>query len=272
MTLLAKLPNRGVIKMDGSDVIPFLQGLITQDLKSISVGQACYSCLLTPQGKYLYDFFVIRTPTGVLIDSEGGERLLSLIKLLNLYLLRRPIDIEDASASLSIVVHDGPQVASALFTFPDPRDSRLGFRTVMSEKWEGKVSEERYIQRRLEYVVPESSRDLTPQKTIVLEYGFDGLHAFSWTKGCYLGQELMARTKHRGLIRKTVFGIEATGPLPEVGTTLYAGEQEAGHLTSTYGKKGFALLRLEVIEPHLSESKEIHFENGLEVRVIPAHR
>ncbi len=263
--------NRGVIKIDGPEASAFLQGLVTNDVENLQKNQIQYTCLLTPQGKYLFDFFVIKTPTGLLLECEGGERLRALMGLLKLYVLRRPIVVQDVSHEWTVVVADASAAPfpSATYFYIDPRSPGMGHRGLVPGRVEGASVKEAYDAQRLTLVIPEGSDDLQPQKSIILECGFDYLQAMSWTKGCYMGQELMARTKHRGLVRKRLFVLDVgEGLIPGIGSIVFAGDTEAGQVTSTYGAKGFALLRLEVLQPHmLAAGPTVRFESGQEARV-----
>ena len=270
MNFSGSLISRGVIEIKGPEAADFLQGLVTNDVLHLPEGEGCYTCLLTPQGKYLFDFFVIKSPLGLLIDCEGGERLQALLKLLKLYVLRRPLEITEASHLWSVFVSTEGLIPSPSYAYLDPRTPALGHRGLVKGPVEGPSVEEAYEAQRLAFVIPEGIRDLQPQKSIVLECGFEALQAMSWTKGCYMGQELMARTKHRGLVRKRLFGLVVeAGALPPVDTVVYVGDEEAGRITSTYGAQGFALLRLEVIAPSgkAAQLPRVRFEGGQEARV-----
>ena len=271
MNFSGSLISRGVIAIEGHEAGDFLQGLVTNDVAYLQEGQACYTCLLTAQGKYLFDFFVIKSSSGLLLECEGGERLQALLRLLKLYVLRRPLDISDQSQHWSVVVSGGGMSSSSwAYGYPDPRSPALGYRGLVKGRGEVPSGEEAYAAQRLTLVIPEGMRDLEPQKSIILECGFDTLQAMSWTKGCYMGQELMARTKHRGLVRKRLFGIEGEGgDLPPPHTVIYVEDTELGRVTSTYGVRGFALLRLEVLFSFKKGDQlpRVHFEGGQEARI-----
>jgi folate-binding protein YgfZ len=269
---------RTPVAVEGEDRQTFLQGLISNDTRRVTEAQAVYSAFLTPQGKFLHEFSVAEHGGRYLLDPEA-ERRADLIKRLSMYRLRSKVKVVDAGADWAVVVFAGPQALAKLglaptaglakplgggVVFVDPRMAALGARAFLPR---GEVEAlaaaagfsaapfEQYERLRVALGVPSGSRDLIPDKGILLENGFDELHGVDWDKGCYMGQELTARTRYRGLVRKRLLPVEISGEAPAPGTALMLGEVEAGELRSLGpdGKHGLAMVRLEHLERARSE-------------------
>jgi hypothetical protein len=265
------LPSRGILAIDGPDRAAFLQGLVSNDVTFAGPSRAIYAAFLTPQGKYLHDFLIVELGGKLLIDCEVA-RLADLQRRLKMYKLRSKVTLEDVSAQYSVTAAFGPGALEALglpgeagaaaelgggVVFADPRLPALGARAILPRGTEASVLEAAgfraaevadYDRLRLEAGVPDGSRDLIVEKAILLENNLDELNAISWQKGCYMGQELTARTRYRGLVRKRLFPVIVEGTLPEPGTTVMLGDKEAGEMRSGSGDRALALLRLEEIE------------------------
>jgi folate-binding protein YgfZ len=269
------LQNRGVLAISGGGAREFLQGLVSNDLSRVSPTQAIYAALLTPQGRYLHDFFIVEKDDVFFLDCEAKRRD-DLMRRLKVYTLRSEVSLADASSNYSVAVLMGedaikklglsetpgetPGAATAFgggVAYSDPRLTELGARALLSrDDAEAAIKddgfslgeEENYERLRLELGIPDGSRDMEVEKALLLENGFDELHGVDWDKGCYMGQELTARTKHRGLVKKRLMPVTVDGPLPAPGTSVLLGEAEAGTVTSGLGTRALALLRLEAME------------------------
>jgi folate-binding protein YgfZ len=259
--------DRGILRLSGPDVRPFLQGLISNDIERVGGDRAIYAALLTPQGKYLFDLFVYQDGDSLLIDAEGA-RLADLHRRLMMYRLRAKVEIEDAPG-LRVAAILGDEVAEALglrsepgaaraleggVVAIDPRLAEIGARALLPEEHLGAALAAlgltplpftAYETRRLELGLPESGRDLVVDKSILLESGFEELHGVDFDKGCFVGQELTARTKHRGLVRKRLMPVVIEGGAPEPGTQVLLDGRDAGELRSSHDGRGLALLRLD---------------------------
>jgi folate-binding protein YgfZ len=241
---ITHLPHRGVIQIQGEDKAPFLQGLITNDVALITPTHAIYAALLTPQGRFLYDLFIIEKDNSYLLDVEM-ERLEALLKKLSLYKLRSQVTLKSRH-DLKVYALWGEESALPKEAYPDPRLVELGARMM------GTLSEtatpQDYDMHRLILGVPEGGQDLIPEKAILLESGLDELNAISWTKGCYMGQELTARTKYRGLVRKRLFPVIIEGEPPPFGSEIFLDGTSVGEMRTSNKEHGLALLRLEARE------------------------
>ncbi len=258
------LPHRAVLSVSGEDRVTFLQGLVSNDVTKANEGRGLYAAFLTPQGKFLHELFITALGEALLIETEA-ERLEDLKKRLSLYKLRAKVTIE-ARPDLAVFAAIGANAAQSLELTPeagaarsfgggvacvDPRLAEAGLRCLLPdaealaaagfeagafEDWDG---------LRLSLGLPDGSRDLIPDKAILLENGFDELAGVDWKKGCYMGQELTARTKYRGLVRKRLLPVTIDGEAPPFGTPLTLDGAEAGEMRSSCGKLGLALVRLE---------------------------
>jgi folate-binding protein YgfZ len=237
---IAELPHRGVIEIDGEDKATFLQGLISNDINLVSPMQAVYATLLTPQGRFLFDFFITEKEGKYLLDVESA-RLEAFLKKLSLFKLRSKVILK-ARPDLKVYALWG-EGNLPVKAYPDPRLKALGARLI--GQTEPNASAEEYDLHRLKLGVPEGGIDLLPEKAILLESGLDELNAVSWTKGCYMGQELTARTKYRGLVRKRLFPVKIEGSAPESGAEVFLGDMAVGEMRSNCNGYGLALLRIE---------------------------
>lgn len=271
-THYAVLEDRGLIRVDGSDARSFLQALVSNDVERVGPERVIYAALLTPQGKFLHDFFVFDLAGALGIDCERARQG-DLQRRLLMYKLRAKIDIADLSDELAVAVAFGPEALARLglpdeagrartlpaipgaFAYVDPRLPALGARLVLPGRDAHRLADlgllagdaDHYDQWRLGHGVPDGSRDLEVERAILLEYNLDALHGIDFAKGCYVGQELTARTKYRGLIRKKLFRVDADGPIPPPDTPVMLGDQEAGVMRSGRGAIGLALLRLDQV-------------------------
>jgi folate-binding protein YgfZ len=258
------LPHRGVIAIGGPDRVEFLQGLISNDTTKVAPGRAIWAALLTPQGRFLNDMFVADGANETLLIETERDRAPALARKLSLYRLRSKVTIEDRSATMEVAAVFGPDVADMLplegaVAFVDPRLPELGVRVLapageatklLAARGLSAAPLEAYETLRLGLGVPDGSRDLPVEKALLLENGFDELNGVDWQKGCYMGQELTARTKYRALIRKRLFPVEVDGKdaVPTPGTTIHLDGREVGELRSGSGRRALAILQTEVAQ------------------------
>ena len=257
------LPHRSVIAVGGPDRAEFLQGLISNDTAKVGPGRAIWAALLTPQGRFLNDMFVVEDEGGAFLLETERERAPALAKKLKMYTLRSKVTVEDRSEAMEVAVVFGPgadkvvPVAGAT-AFVDPRLPELGARVLAPAGQaarllglaEAPLAD--YEALRLRLGVPDGSRDLPVEKALLLESGFDELHGVDWQKGCYMGQELTARTKYRGLIKRRLFPVKVEGTLPAPGTPVQRDGKDVGEIRSGQGDRALAMLQLEAARAPLS--------------------
>jgi len=247
---LVHLPDRGVLRLSGPDRVAFLQGLVSNDVTRLAPDRAVYACLLTPQGKFLHDFFLIADDESLLIDCEADRRE-DLLRRLKMYRLRSKIETADVTNTYAVMARagEGDDTPGAI-AFADPRNPALGRRllvprdAVIVDSPDGWTL---YDRLRIALGVPDGSRDMEVGKAILLENNIDLLNGIAWDKGCYMGQELTARTHYRGLVKKRLTPVRIAGATPPVGTPLMENGVEVGEMRSSAGDVGLALLRLEVL-------------------------
>src|SRR4051812_21866015 len=264
------LEDRGVLAVSGPDRRSFLQGLVSNDVEKVAADRAVFAALLTAQGKYLHDFIMVEHGEAIWLDAEAA-RLADLKRRLSLYRLRAKVVIEERpDLAIAAVFGDGTLAALGLPQEPgtaraeaggvvmvDPRHLALGTRAILPrERIRSELAGRGFIEsdfaaydrHRIALGVPDGSRDLVLEKSILLESGFEELHGVDWQKGCYIGQELTARTKYRGLIKKRLRPVQIDGPAPEPGTIITRDGHEAGEMRSSRDGIGLALLRLDAVE------------------------
>jgi folate-binding protein YgfZ len=221
--------------------------------------RAVWAALLTPQGRFLNDMFVADDGRETLLLETERERAAGLAKKLSMYKLRSRVTVEDRAATTEVAVAWGDDAAALVplegaVAFADPRLPELGVRVIAPAGTAARLLEakgfaaaplEAWDACRLALGVPDGSRDLPVEKALLLENGFDELNGVDWQKGCYMGQELTARTKYRALIRKRLFPVRVEGPLPAPGAAVHLGDEEVGELRSGAGDRALAMLRLD---------------------------
>ncbi|WP_170788914.1 CAF17-like 4Fe-4S cluster assembly/insertion protein YgfZ [Ruegeria lacuscaerulensis] len=228
------MPNRRILRLSGADTDSFLQGLVTNDIAGMQ-GGLVYAALLTPQGKYLADFFLTRRGDAVLLDV--AETLADgLVQRLSMYKLRADVTIADSG--LNLQRGTGPAPDGAL---PDPRHNDMGWRaySAASESDDGTD----WDAIRVRNCIPETGVELTPD-SYILESGFEALNGVDFKKGCYVGQEVTARMKHKTELRKGLRRVLIDGSAP-VGTEINAGGKSVGTLFTQSGGAAIAYLRLD---------------------------
>lgn len=266
------LPDRGLIAVTGADVCEFLQGIVTNDMETVTDSRAVYAALLTPQGKYLHDFFVFRIGGVLYLDCEAARRD-DLMRRLAIYRLRADVALEDASDDFAVHALFGADVWDAAGIAPqegfaapfgggavyaDPRTAALGARAalppdraarVLAEAGFAEADHATYDGLRIGLGIPDGSRDMDLEKSLPLEYGFDDLNGVDFEKGCFIGQEVTARMKRRNLVRKRLLPVGIDGAPPAPGTTVQCGDHDAGEMRAILDGAGLALLRLDRLAP-----------------------
>jgi folate-binding protein YgfZ len=278
---IALLPERGLIEVKGPDAATFLQGLITNDIGEAKSGAALFAGLLSPQGKILFEFFVAPTQDGFILDCQNLQTL-DLLKRLKLYKLRAKVEIADRSASLAVsALWGGVQAPGAgpddSVLFPDPRLPGMGWRLIAPTEtmraWAARTGRQEaaasdYEAHRIGLMIPEGGKDYAFGDAYPHEACYDQLHGVDFKKGCYVGQEIVARMEFRKTARSRVVTAESLdgAALPPPGANLMAGESRVGTLGSSAGSQGLALVRLDRAEEALAKGVAITV-NGIPIRL-----
>jgi tRNA-modifying protein YgfZ len=252
MTKVAALPARAVIAITGEDRVGFLQGLVSNDVATVAPGHAVWAALLTPQGKWLADFFILSDGERLLLDCERAQ-LPMLQQRLTRYRLRSRVALNEADLLVYVAWDGEPEVTG--IAARDPRLPEAGWRVLSSDPIVANASEGDWDLHRLGLGLPDGSRDLESEKSVLLEAGFDELNGVSWTKGCYMGQELTARTKYRGLVKRRLVPVRIDGELLPPGAPLLRDGREVGTMRSSRDGLGMALVRLEALEHALASDR-----------------
>jgi folate-binding protein YgfZ len=249
------LKNRAVISISGDDKTTFLQGLLTNDINKVSENQAIYSFMLSPQGRFLYDFFIIRSGEKLLLDCNA-EKIDEIIQKLSFFKFRSKVEIQK-ELDLSVAVLE-EKFADEKIAFLDPRSKEMGYRAFVLNAIDNENSQ--YDLRRINLKIPDDS-DLTADKSFPLEFGFDDFDAVDYKKGCYVGQETTARMHYKGTIRKKIFLVEILNLKQiEKGTEIEADDKKIGEVLSSIFHQD-KLLALVLIKNLDNEGKEINLKS-----------
>jgi tRNA-modifying protein YgfZ len=261
MTKIAALPMRGVLAVTGEDRVAFLQGLVSNDVAMAEPGHAVWAALLTPQGKWLADFFILSDGDRLLLDCERAQAEM-LRQRLSRYRLRSRAVLSDTALQVYVAWDgeaDGTEIAAR-----DPRLPEAGWRILSTSDIPANATETDWDLHRLTLGLPDGSRDMETEKTVLLEAGFDELNGVSWTKGCYMGQELTARTKYRGLLKRRLVPVRVDGAVPAPGAQIMLDGRDVGTMRSAQGQRGMAVVRLDALEKVLTS------EGAMVTPMVPA--
>lgn len=284
----AFLTDRGVIKLSGIDARGFLNNLVTSEIEVVSPGTARFGALLTPQGKIIADFLVTEAPAG-----HGGGLLLELPRelaaplatKLGFYKLRAKVTVENLTDALGVLaVWDGEPALKPDLTYPDPRNAALGYRILIPAELAAKtaavigadfVDEAAYEAHRIDAGVPRGGVDFAYGDAFPHESNMDKLAGVDFDKGCYVGQEVVARMQHRGTARTRIVGVVLDGEAPAAGSEIRAADRPIGTMGSSAAGRGLALIRtdratdaLDADAAFLADGLPIHFANPDAVRAL----
>lgn len=231
-------PNRVVLAISGPDREVFLQGLVTNDIRNLAQGPV-YAAILTPQGKYLADFLLVQGPDGVFWLDVAAGLADDLLRRLTMYRLRAQVSIARTDLPVTRGLGAPPPGAVA-----DPRHPALGWRAYGVAGGPPVID---WDAIRVEHCIPESLVELVPNDTYILEAGFERLHGVDFRKGCYVGQEVTARMKHKTELRKGFVTVSVSG-VATAGDAVTAGGRDVGTLFTRAGDRAIAWLRLDRAE------------------------
>lgn len=243
-------PGRTVISVSGEGALAFLHNLLTVDLAEMKPGDAAYGALLSPQGKILHDVFLHVEASRVLLDCASSQAE-ALLQKLAMYRLRSKLDIR-IEAGLHVAVGQGG---------PDPRLAAMGLRGIVAGSDLPMGDAGQYESLRIANGVADSDADIGMGELFVHEANLDLLGAVSFSKGCYVGQEVVSRTHHRGSARSRILPLHVNGALPVKGTVITSGDQRIGEILSGQGDRALGLIRLD----RLAEAQLPLMANGSEI-------
>ena len=232
-------PDRQIATVTGADALTFLQGMLSNDVLPLGKSPGIvWAALLTPQGKYLADFFVIKTPSALLIDIKSTIADATLRRL-TMYRLRADVQITPTDMAVTRGLGPAPDGA-----FADPRHPALGWRAYGTT---GSAPVIDWDAIRVTYTIPETGIELIADDSYLLESGFERLHGVDFRKGCYVGQEVTARMKHKTDLRKGLVRVRIAGAAA-VGTPILAGDKPSGTLFTQSGNHAIAYLRFDRLD------------------------
>ena len=243
--------SRKVYQITGSDRTEFLQGLVTSDVTKLKDGLV-YTAMLTPQGKYIADFFLVPADEAILLDVDA-ELGPDLVQRLTMYKLRSDVQIEETALHVHRDVTSRPQDA-----FADPRSDKLGWRAYRETPQEDEDTTD-WEALRVANGIPAPGRELTPD-SFILEMGFERLNGVDFKKGCFVGQEIVARMKHKTELRKGLARVTADAPL-STGDEITSGGKPAGKVLTTAHNAALAYLRFDRAEKGIEAGgQKLEFE------------
>ena len=272
------LADSKFLSISGEDRGNFLQDLITNDIHKCDSTNSIYSCLLTPQGKFIADFFIIDHKKSYLIETHK-KFAEDLINKLKIYKLRAKVEINivDDLLSLSIIENnDLLQSEADILLFKDPRNDKLGNKIFVTknkfkeiEKKHNLIEDnfEKYRELLIKNLIPFSSEDLIQDKSLLLENNFDKINAIDWEKGCYVGQEITARMKYRALLKKSIRAVEIISGHVNRGNQINFNQNKVGEIISSFNKLAIAMLKIEEAKS-IFLNKEILKTESASLRII----
>ena len=250
MLQMTTLKDRALIAVSGADWRPFLQGLLTQDVETLVPGELRFGALLTPQGRLLFDLFLLGQEHGCWIEVDEARRD-DLMQRLTMYRLRAKVTFEPLAGPVH-VIFPGPLVPAPAFAC-DPRDARLGLRGYGLEPPMAVEASDlaAFEALRLRLGIP-GPADFAQDGLYPIEANLDLLNGIDFSKGCFVGQETTSRMKRRGQIKTRMLGLTFDGPAPAFGTEVLNGELRAGQVLSGQGERAIGLMRLDRLDGDLN--------------------
>ena len=265
------------INITGDDRQDFLQGLITNDINLCNKNNPVYSCILSPQGKFLADFFVIELDEGYLIEIHN-QFFDNILQKLQLYKLKSKITITENNDFLSYVLFNNNKKITdpnLVISFQDPRNNNIGIKFILNanntfllKEWNLKPVDINYYKEILmKNLIPYSPDDLIVNKSLLLENNFQNINAISWDKGCYVGQEITARMKYRALLKKKIYTLEIISGSIQVGEKITINDISIGEIISITNKFTIAMLKIDAANAVIKKDNVIDLSNA-KVKII----
>tara|TARA_Y100001970_G_scaffold272913_2_gene370224 strand:- start:54 stop:884 length:831 start_codon:yes stop_codon:yes gene_type:complete len=255
--------NSKFIKISGNDSNAFIQGLITNDINKCSEDILIYSSLLSPQGKFLADFFIFKKNDSYIFEINEKYHE-NFMKKLNLYKLKSNIKIDEISSLNSFVIFNEIELKNNFEIYnKDPRSTSLGKKLIQNKSLDfneinlNEINEIKYHEMHIKNNVPYSPYDLFQNKSLLLENNFDNINAISWEKGCYVGQEITARMKYRSLLKKKLYPLEIISGKISLNDKVIENNLNFGEVISKANNYIFCILKIELAEEKIKENSTI---------------
>lgn len=257
-----ELTDRKLLHVSGSDAVRFLHGIMTCNVETLDTGDAAFGALLSPQGKILFDFFIYRSSKSLIIDIDR-EQADAFVTRLQFYRLRADVSIEALKDTVGcFAVHgsmeERPPALNGI-VYADPRLAKMGMRAYLETLPNGLAPKSLDVWHRLriELGMPAGGIDYEFGDAFPHEALMDQFRGVDFTKGCYVGQEVVSRMQHRGTARKRLVKVSAETDLPDSGTAIMAGEKACGSITSVSGCKGIAMVRLDRAAKAMQDGEQL---------------
>jgi len=265
--------NSRFFKISGKDSEAFIQNLITNDIEKCINGSIIYSCLLTPQGKFLADFFVFNIDGDFFFETNKKfyENLLAKFKI---YKLRSEIQIDEIIDLFSYSIFNTEYKANYFFLLDDPRNINLGKKLILNHKISisdnalKEINETQYHEILITHKTPYSPYDILENKSLLMENNFENLNAIDWNKGCYVGQEITARMKYRGLLKKKLYSLKLKKGTVLAGDELIIDNKKIGTIISIANSNIFAMLNINIVNDLKNNNKNLVINNNLEFNFL----
>ena len=266
--------NSRFFSIEGEDSSEFLQNLITNDINKCSKDNFLYSCLLTPQGKFISDFFIFKKDQIFILETHSFfyEKL---IKKLNLYKLRSKIIVKQITNLYSYIVFgDLQKKQGAVIYNNDPRNKNIGNKLIHQKNNPeilngfNEINEKKYHEILIKNIVPLAHYDLEENKSLLLENNFENLNSISWDKGCYVGQEITARMKYRALLKKRIYSLVIKNGSPKIQQSIKDNENDYGKIISVENESVLAMLKIELAEIKINKQQHIKTNEGIVLEFI----
>jgi tRNA-modifying protein YgfZ len=256
------LKSRSVLEITGADAKDFLQGLITNDISIVSQSQAIYAALLTPQGKILFDFFISQPHPDTYWLECSRQHCADLVKRLGFYKLRADVIIKALSDDLKVtcIWGDGAETAVGGYGYADPREAQAGVRMIATAEaisiTGNRVDVDAYTAHRVKLGLADSEADIGSSLRFAHECNLDMLNGVDFSKGCYVGQEVVSRMHHKQAARKRILPVSAPHPLT-TGLAILAEGKSIGEILTSTGTHALAVLRLDKADAAIAAGKDL---------------
>ena len=265
MNKIAELPERTAFRVSGADAESFLHNVVTADINGLESGAATYAALLTPQGKVLFDFIILKIPDAYVVDCARAQEA-ALMQRLTMYKLRSDVTLETL-AGASIYASWGGEAPAVDGAYADPRTAELGWRIIGRAETNATASE--YHAQRIGLGIADSDADIGSAEVFPHEANLDQLGGVSFQKGCYVGQEVVSRMEHRGTAR-TRFVVASSGDDLTSGADIHVGDLRIGSMKSVDGSRGLALIRLDRAGDAIAKGTEITSDGHVLSLTVPS--
>ncbi len=260
--------NSRFFEISGKDSKSFIQNLITNDIEKCNDGSIIYSCLLTPQGKFLADFFIFNI-NGNYIFETNDKFYSNLIGRLKIYKLRSDLEIKEINNLNSYSLFNIDYKGDYNVYLNDPRNINLGKKLITNKKILiekerlKEINETEYHEILINHTTPYSPFDILENKSLLLENNFDNLNAIDWDKGCYVGQEITARMKYRGLLKKKLYALKIKSGDVLEGDELIVDNKKIGTIVSKANSNIFAALNINFVNEIKNKNQNLVINDSL---------